>query len=117
MGAAQVEVRVEAYENRELLSKGQLIASRQVYTGGAGAPASRAALQAEVARLTQASLNRLQLAGLFEQVRPAPSEADFASFTASLAQLSGPVVIGATTRETVFVAGPAELEFVILSAP
>ena len=117
VGAVQVVVNVEAYENRQLLEKGQLIASRQIYAGGAGAPVSRAALQAEVARLTQASLNRLQLAGLFEQVRPAPSEADLASFTASLARLSGPVVIGATARETVFVAGPAVLEFVILNAP
>jgi len=117
VGAAQVEVRVEAYKNEKLMVKGQLIASRQVYVGGAGAPVSRAALQAEVARLTQTSLNRLQLAGLFERVRPAPSEADFASFVASLTQLSGPVVIGATARETVFVAGPAELEFVILSVP
>ncbi len=117
VGAAQVQVEVEAYGNEKLLGKGQLIASRQVYVGGAGAPVSRAALQAEVARLTQTSLNRLQLAGLFERVRPTPSEADFASFVSLLTQLSGPVVIGATARETVFVAGPAELEFVILSVP
>jgi len=116
VGAAQIEVNVEAYENRLLLAKGQLITSRQIHVGGAGAPVSRAALRAEVARLTRASLNRLQRVGLFEQVRPVPSETDFTLFTAALAQLSGPVVIGATAREAISVAGPAELEFVILDA-
>lgn len=114
VGTAEVEVNVEAYENLELLTKGQLIASRQLHAGSSGAPVSRAALRAEVARLTQESLNRLQRIGLFEQVRPLPSEADFASFTASLSRLSGPVVIGAIARENIYVAGPAELEFVIL---
>lgn len=114
IGTAEVEVNVEAYENLELLTKGQLIASRQLHAGTPGTPVSRAALRAEVARLTQESLNRLQRIGLFEQVRPLPSEADFSSFTASLARLSGPVMIGAIAREDIYVAGPAELEFVIL---
>lgn len=114
VGPAQVEVNVEAYENLELLKRGQLIASRQIHVGSPGQPASRTALRAEVVRLTQQSLGRLQRIGLFEQVRPAPSEADFSTFTGLLAQLSGPVVIGAVARNDVYVAGPAELEFIIL---
>lgn len=113
-GTAQVQVNVDARDNRRLLQRGQLVATRQLYAGGDGAPVSRAGLRAEVARLTQGSLDRLQRIGLFEQVRPAPSEAELDSFTASLARLSGPVVIGALARADVYVAGPAELEFIIL---
>ena len=113
-GAAPVRVFVDARVNSPLLGRGQLVASRRLYAGGGGAPVSRAGLRAEVARLTQESLDRLQRSGLFEGVRPAPSEAELEGFTASLARLSGPVVIGALARETVYVAGPAELEFVIL---
>lgn len=109
-----IEVNVEAFPNSKLLQKGQLIASRPIHAGGPGVPVSRAALRTEVVRLAQASLNRLQRGGLFEQVRPTPSEADFEAFTASLARLSGPVMIGAVAREDVYVAGPAALEFVIL---
>lgn len=112
--SAQVVVEVEARENSELLPQGQLIASRQVHVGSPSAPVSRAALRAEVARLAQESFNRLQRIGLFEQVRLVPSEADFSAFTASLSRLSGAVVIGAVARESVYVAGPVELEFVIL---
>lgn len=111
---APIAVYVEAYPNMQLLSRGQLIASRQIHLGPPGAPVSRDALRAELARLTQESLNRLRRVGLFEQVRPTPSEADFDGFTAWLARLSGPVVIGAVAKEPIFVAGPAELEFVIL---
>lgn len=114
IGTAQIEVNVEAYENLELLEKGQLIASRQIHVGSAGAPVSRTALRAEVARLTQESLGRLQRRGLFEQVPPTPSEADFDSFTAALTRLSGPVVIGAVARQDIYLAGPAELEFIVL---
>lgn len=114
VGTAQVEVDVEAYENLELLQRGQLIASRQIHVGSAGVPVSRTALRAEVARLSQQSLERLQRIGLFEQVRPAPSEADFSTFTALLTQLAGPVMIGAVADSDVYVAGPAELEFIIL---
>ena len=113
-GAAPVRVLVDARVNSPLLGRGQLVASRRLYTGGGGAPVSRAGLRAEVARLTQESLDRLQRSGLFEGVRPAPSEAELEGFTAALARLSGPVVIGALARKTVYVAGPAELEFVIL---
>ena len=113
-GSAQVLVNVDARDNLQLLGKGQLIASRQIYAGGDGAPVSRAGLRAEVARLTQDSLNRLQRIGLFEQVRPLPSETDFDAFIASLTRLSGEVVIGAVARNDVYVAGPAELEFIVL---
>lgn len=114
VGTAQVGVEVEAYENLELVKQGQLIASRQIHVGSAGVPVSRAALRSEVARLTQQSLERLQRIGLSEQVRPAPSEDDFNTFTAELTQLSGPVMIGAVAHRDIFVAGPADLEFMIL---
>ena len=114
VGGARVLVNVEAYDNRKLLGQGQLIASRQLYAGGDGAPVSRSSLRAEVARLTQESVNRLQRIGLFEQVRPDPTEAELDAFVASLSRLSGPVVIGAVARENIFVAGPAELDFIIL---
>ena len=114
VGGAKVLVKVEAYVNRKLLGQGQLIASRQLYAGGGGAPVSRSSLRAEVARLTQASVNRLQRIGLFEQIRPAPTETDIDAFVASLTRLSGPVVIGAVAREDIFVAGPADLDFIIL---
>ena len=114
VGGSRVLVRVEAYDNRKLLGRGQLIASRQLYAGGGGAPVSRSSLRAEVARLTQESVNRLQRIGLFEQVRPAPTEAELDAFVASLSRLSGPVVIGAVARENIFVAGPADLDFIIL---
>ncbi len=114
VGGAKVMVKVEAYVNRKLLERGQLIASRQLYAGGSGAPVSRSSLRAEVARLTQASVNRLQRIGLFEQIRPAPTEADIDAFVASLARLSGPVTVGAVARENIFVAGPADLDFIIL---
>ena len=114
VGGAKVMVKVEAYVNRKLLGRGQLIATRQLYAGGSGAPVSRSSLRAEVARLTQASVNRLQRIGLFEQIRPAPTEADIDAFVASLARLSGPVTVGAVARENIFVAGPADLDFIIL---
>lgn len=114
VGGARVFVNVEAYVNQKLLGQGQLIASRQLYAGGDGAPVSRSSLRAEVARLTQESVNRLQRIGLFEQVRPAPTEAELDAFVASLSRLSGPVVIGAVARENIFVAGPADLDFIIL---
>ena len=114
VGGARVLVKVEAYVNQKLLGRGQLVASRQLYAGGSGAPVSRSSLRAEVARLTQQSVNRLQRIGLFEQVRPAPTEADIDAFVASLSRLSGPVVIGAAARENIFVAGPADLDFIIL---
>ena len=114
VGGAKVMVKVEAYVNRKLLGRGQLIASRQLYAGGSGAPVSRSSLRAEVARLTQASVNRLQRIGLFEQVRPAPTEAEIDAFVASLSRLSGPVMIGAAARENISVAGPAYLDFMIL---
>ncbi len=114
VGGARVLVKVEAYVNQKLLGQGQLIASRQLYAGGGGAPVSRSSLRAEVARLTQESVNRLQRIGLFEQVRPAPTEAELDAFVASLSRLSGPVVIGAVARENIFVAGPADLDFIIL---
>ena len=114
VGGARVLVKVEAYVNQKLLDQGQLIASRQLYAGGDGAPVSRSSLRAEVARLTQESVNRLQRIGLFEQVRPAPTEAELDAFVASLSRLSGPVVIGAVARENIFVAGPADLDFIIL---
>ncbi len=114
VGTAQIEVEVEAYENLELLKQGQLIASRQIHVGSPGAPVSRAALRTEVARLTQQSLERLQRIGLSEQVRPAPSEDEFNTFTAQLTQLSGPVMIGAVARRDIYVAGPADLEFIVL---
>ena len=114
VGGAKVMVKVEAYVNRKLLGRGQLIASRQLYAGGSGAPVSRSSLRAEVARLTQASVNRLQRIGLFEQVRLAPTEAEIDAFVASLSRLSGPVMIGAAARENISVAGPADLDFMIL---
>jgi uncharacterized protein (DUF3084 family) len=114
IGPARVEVDVEAYENLKLIREGQLIASRQIHVGSAGTPLNRTALRTEVARLTQQSLERLQRIGLSEQVRPTPSEDDFDSFTGLLAQLSGPVRIGAVAHANVHVAGPAEIEFVIL---
>ena len=114
VGGARVLVKVEAYVNQKLLGRGQLVASRQLYAGGSGAPVSRSSLRAEVARLTQQSVNRLQRIGLFEQIRPAPTEADIDAFVASLSRLSGPVVIGAAARENIFVAGPADLDFIIL---
>ncbi len=114
VGGSRILVRVEAYDNRKLLGRGQLIASRQLYAGGDGAPVSRSSLRAEVARLTQESVNRLQRIGLFEQVRPVPTEAELDAFVASLSRLSGPVVIGAVARENIFVAGPADLDFIIL---
>ncbi len=114
VGGARIQVNVEQFVNRKLLDQGQLIASRQLYAGGSGAPVSRSSLRAEVARLTQESINRLQRIGLFEQVRPAPTEAEFDAFVASLSRLSGPVVIGAVARENIFVAGPAGLDFIIL---
>ena len=114
VGGAKVMVKVEAYVNRKLLGRGQLIASRQLYAGGSGAPVSRSSLRAEVARLTQQGVNRLQRIGLFEQVRPAPTEADIDTFVASLSRLSGPVTVGAVARENIFVAGPADLDFIIL---
>ena len=114
VGGARVLVKVEAYDNRKLLGRGQLIASRQLYAGGSGAPVSRSSLRAEVARLTQQSVNRLQRIGLFEQVRPAPTEAEIDAFVASLSRLSGPVVIGAVAHEDIFVAGPTNLDFIIL---
>ena len=114
VGGATVMVKVEAYVNRRLLGRGQLVASRQLYAGGSGAPVSRSSLRAEVARLTQASVNRLQRIGLFEQVRLAPTEAEIDAFVASLSRLSGPVMIGAAARENISVAGPADLDFMIL---
>ncbi len=114
VGGARVLVNVEAYVNQKLLGRGQLIASRQVYTGGSGAPVSRSSLRTEVARLTQESVNRLQRIGLFEQVRPDPTEAELDAFVASLSRLSGPVVIATVARDNIFVAGPADLDFIIL---
>lgn len=114
VGTAQVKVNVEARENLRLMREGQLVAVQRVYVGGEEAPMSRAGLRAEVARLTQASLNRLQRIGLFEQVRPLASEADLNSFVASLTRLRGAVEIGTIARNDVFVAGPADLDYIIL---
>ncbi|ADI15291.1 DUF3084 domain-containing protein [Truepera radiovictrix] len=111
---APIAVYVEAYPNLQLLARGQLVATRQLHLGTPEAPLSRDALRAELARLSLESLNRLRRVGLFEQVRPSPSDADFDRFSAWLSRLSGPVVIGTVAKEPVFVAGPAELEFVIL---
>ena len=114
-GLEDVQVEVEAYENLKLLEKGQLISSRQIYLGSADAPVSRDNVRAEVARLTQETTGRLQRIGLFEQVRPAPSPAEFDSFSSWLSRLDGTVVIGAVARESVYVNGPVELEFIIMN--
>ena len=114
-GLEDVQVEVEAYENLKLLEKGQLISSRQVYLGSEGAPMSRDNIRAEVARLTQETTGRLQRIGLFEQVRPAPSPAEFDSFSSWLSRLDGTVVIGAVARESIYVNGPVELEFIIMN--
>ena len=114
-GLEDVEVEVEAYENLKLLEKGQLISSRQVYLGPADAPASRDDIRADVARLTQEATGRLQRIGLFEQVRPAPSASEFDSFSSWLSRMNGTVIIGAVARESVYVNGPVELEFIIMN--
>ncbi len=114
-GLEDVQVEVEAYENLKLLEKGQLISSRQIYLGSEDAPVSRDNVRAEVARLTQETTGRLQRIGLFEQVRPAPSPAEFDSFSSWLSRLDGTVVIGAVARESVYVNGPVELEFIIMN--
>jgi len=111
---APVRVGVEALPNHKILDKGQLVASRRIHLGAADAPTSREAVRAEVARLTQESVGRLQRLGLFEQVRPAPTESAFDGFTAWLTRMSGPVTIGTVAKAPVYVGGPAELEFVIL---
>ena len=114
-GLEDVQVEVEAYENLKLLERGQLISSRQIYLGSADAPVSRDNVRAEVARLTQETTGRLQRIGLFEQVRPAPSPAEFDSFSSWLSRLDGTVIIGAVAREPVYVNGPVELEFIIMN--
>lgn len=110
----QVVVEVEAYENRQLLSEGQLVVSRPIHLGSSELPARGADLRSEVAALVTDATEILRRLGLFEAVRPALVSLSEETFVSQLSRLTGPVVIGLVAAEPVYSGGPAPLELIIL---
>lgn len=112
--SATVEVSVEAWENSQVLSAGQLLGSRIVHLGSSDQPTSQSEIRAALLELMRTTRNRLTRAGFFSQEAPQFSESEDA-LIAQLNRLDGQVTIGVLTREPVYRGGPAHLEFVILN--
>ncbi len=112
--SATLEVAVEAYENTEVLGKGQLVTSKAVHLGTSEQPTSQSDLRADVLELVQETRRRLTTAGFFSQEAPSFSQTEDL-FVAQVQRLNGRAVIGVITREPVNRGGPALLEFVIIN--
>ena len=109
----EVRVEVTAVENRKLLDRGQLVASRQIHLGSAERPISQTDLLGALSSLYGDATASLQRLGLFEGGRPDLTTSEEA-FSALLSRLSGPVVIGLIATDAVYTSGPATLELAIL---
>lgn len=110
-GAARVSVRLEAYENRELLGTGQLVFSRQLHLGTADAPLPRDDVRTLLTRLNGDALTLLREHGAMGELAVTT---DIDGFARRLGRLAGPVVVGVIAQEPVLVSGGGALELVLI---
>lgn len=116
-GTEPIRVQVEASENRQLVSEGQLVTSRQIHLGSRQAPADREQVRTLLLRLQRDARDRLLGMGLSDAVNPelAAESLDVDSFANQLLRLSGPVAVGLSASRDIYGSGPAPLEFVIIN--
>lgn len=117
---AAVLVNVEASENQKLLSRGQLVVSRQVHLGTDLLPITTDELSTKVRELLRDANNKLLSLGLADDVYDVSTASDGSSlspeaFSNLLSRLTGPVTIGLVASEEVYSIGPVKLSLVIIN--
>ncbi|MCA9839309.1 MAG: DUF3084 domain-containing protein [Trueperaceae bacterium] len=112
--ASEVAYNIDLRENTQILTKGQLLISQQIHLGSSQLPVTREDLTSALARLSSAARERLLRLNMVGDVSLETTGLSPDAFAEQLLRLKGPVTIGMLASQDIYVAGPAQLEFVIL---
>jgi uncharacterized protein (DUF3084 family) len=113
-GPSTLEVTFDLRENKRLLDAGQLLVSRPIFLGEGDNAKSDTALRDDVTRLSATARQSLQALGYRGNSSSSLPTTEVETLLAWLNRLSGQAVVGVVAREPVYVAGDAQLEFVIV---
>ncbi|MEM6429598.1 MAG: DUF3084 domain-containing protein [Deinococcota bacterium] len=113
-GPSTLEVNLDLRENERLLDAGQLLVSRPIFLGEGDNSKSDTALRDDVTRLSATARQSLQALGYSGNSTSSLPTAEVETLLAWLNRLSGEAVVGVVAKEPVYVAGDAQLEFVIV---
>ncbi len=109
IGPTQVNIALEASENRKIADAGQLISSHQFFIA---ADSPKETIRNEVNRLNSKTNSNLHSMGMLATT--APSVNEVGEFSNLLSQLSGTVVIGTVAEDEIYIGEEASVCFVVL---
>ncbi|MEM7737277.1 MAG: DUF3084 domain-containing protein [Deinococcota bacterium] len=113
-GPSTLEVSFDLRENERLLDAGQLLVSRPIFLGEGDTAKSDTALRDDVTRLSATARQSLQTLGYSGNSTSSLPTAEVETLLAWLNRLSGEALVGVVAKEPIYVAGNAQLEFVIV---